>query len=537
MARPSLEPVAQVVRAGRDDAAMLARLARDLPRFLRRPLLPEEARESVRHDLENREQRFLTFVDLAVYGPERSPYRRLLDHAGCERGDLRTLVLQEGIEGALRRLVDAGVYVTFDEFKGRRPIVRGSLRVPISDRDFDSPLAPYHFPTLTGGSRGRPSRVRRSLSLVTDGASAFSLALQAHGVRRPRAALWLGGSPGWCLIYLKLGLPVVGWLQPVRHVPLAARIGAAYLSLLVRLAGHRLPAPRYCDLTAPETVVRRLTSWSTSTRPLVLNTTTSSAVRVAVAASALGRSLAGVTFHCRSEPLTLARRSLIEQAGAGAVVDFGSIELPYVAFGCATPDVPDDTHLFTDRYAAIERRRAVGRDGPTIDALLLTSLSPATAKVALNVELGDSARVTQRDCDCALGALRLRTHLSEIRSFEKLSTEGTSFARSDLTRILEEVLPARFGGTPLDYQLVEEETATGATLLILRAAPSIGDLDATAVRTALLNALGAGDTVDAYQARLIRRAESLVVRRAPPLATRAGKVLPLHLRRYAADPD
>ena len=40
--------------------------------------------------------------------------------AGCELGDLETLVAQEGLEGTLARLLESGVYLTFDEFKDRQ---------------------------------------------------------------------------------------------------------------------------------------------------------------------------------------------------------------------------------------------------------------------------------------------------------------------------------------------------------------------------------------------------------------------------------
>src|SRR5262245_9963795 len=99
---------------------MAARLGRDLPRFLRRPLTLDAAGARVRRRLATREQQLLTLIDRAVYGFARSPYRRLLANAGCEQGDLHALVAHEGLEGALRRLVSQGVYVTFDEFKGRR---------------------------------------------------------------------------------------------------------------------------------------------------------------------------------------------------------------------------------------------------------------------------------------------------------------------------------------------------------------------------------------------------------------------------------
>jgi hypothetical protein len=53
------------------------------------------------------------------------------------------------------------------------------------------------------------------------------------------------------------------------------------------------------------------------------------------------------------------------------------------------------------------------------------------------------------------------THLRDIRSQEKLTAGGMTFLDTDLIRVLEEVLPARFGGAPTDYQLVEEEAEEG----------------------------------------------------------------------------
>jgi hypothetical protein len=162
-------------------------------------------------------------------------------------------------------------------------------------------------------------------------------------------------------------------------------------------------------------------------------------------------------------------------------------------------------------------------------------LSPHSPKIGFNTELGDSACVEVRECGCRLGELGLRTHLSEIRSFEKLSSEGTTFARSNVIQILEEILPARFGGSALDYQLVEEEGPGASTLLALRVAPSVGQVDEQTIRDALLAELGRGSMADAYQARLIERAQAIVVKRLPPLATAGGKVLPFQLRRPSND--
>jgi phenylacetate-coenzyme A ligase PaaK-like adenylate-forming protein len=512
-------------------ATLGAQFGLALPPYLRTPLTLDAARRQVGVQLVQRERRFLAMVDRMIYRQPRSPYLRLLGHAGCERGDVQKLVLQEGLGGALRRLADAGVYVTFDEFKGRRPAVRGSTTFAFTDREFDNPIASSHFIELTGGTRGRPTVVRRPLGAVTDHAASFALAIAAHGIQRPRNLFWLGASPTWAMVHLKLGHTVDAWFYPITPLPPIAWAFTRYLRLLAHLGGRHLPALEHCDLTAPETIVRWLTSQPRTGQPIIVNTATSSAVRVAGAARAMGRSLEGVTFQCRMEPLTEARRAALEQSGARVLADYAAVELTSIAYGCPTTDAADDLHLTSNRYVTIERERAVFEGGPVVDALLFTTLSPFAPKVAFNTETGDTARIRERDCGCPLGSLGLRTHLSEIRSFEKLSSEGTSFARSNVIQILEQMLPARFGGTPLDYQLVEEEAPDGASRLILRVDPSIGDIDEAALLETMLRELRQGGMANAYQARLVQAAGTIVIRRLPPLATRAGKVLPFHLAR------
>jgi hypothetical protein len=142
-------------------------------------------------------------------------------------------------------------------------------------------------------------------------------------------------------------------------------------------------------------------------------------------------------------------------------------------------------------------------------------------------ELGDYARVERRPCDCALG---LRPHLSDIRSFEKLNSEGVSYARANLLPIVEQTLPGRFGGSSIHYQLVEEEADDTATRLVLRVDPSVDPVDETALHQALLDELARGGTLlDRYQVELLRRARSVTISRQPPVATRAGKILPFQI--------
>jgi len=111
--------------------------------------------------------------------------------------------------------------------------------------------------------------------------------------------------------------------------------------------------------------------------------------------------------------------------------------VPTIGSGCAAPTAPDDMHLAADLVALIARSRRVGDDGPLVNALLVTTLSTNAAKICLNVELGDYADMETRDCGCSLGQLGLRTHLSGVRGFDKLTGEGVTFLRAHLEPILE----------------------------------------------------------------------------------------------------
>jgi hypothetical protein len=63
---------------------------------------------------------------------------------------------------------------------------------------------------------------------------------------------------------------------------------------------------------------------------------------------------------------------------------------------------------------------------------------------------------------------------------------------SDFVRILEQVLPDKYGGTATDYQLLEEEDAQGQTRLSLIISPSIGEIDNDDVIHTVLDELSHG---------------------------------------------
>ena len=68
--------------------------------------------------------------------------------------DLTRSVVSEGVEATLARLYDAGIHVSVEEFKGRRPILRSGLEVSTKPHDFDNPLITGHLEGRTSGSKG-----------------------------------------------------------------------------------------------------------------------------------------------------------------------------------------------------------------------------------------------------------------------------------------------------------------------------------------------------------------------------------------------
>ncbi len=121
------------------DLKMYARFAWGLRGFLGHTITLDEARAIVRQRMAEREANFLRLIERGIFGYHRSPYLPLLKLAGCEMGDIGNMVRAGGLEGTLRILREAGVYVTFEEFEGRMPIVRNGEVIPVQAHEFDNP--------------------------------------------------------------------------------------------------------------------------------------------------------------------------------------------------------------------------------------------------------------------------------------------------------------------------------------------------------------------------------------------------------------
>ena len=526
---------------GRDrigsEARAFAGFLAGLPRLLRQRMSYEEARGIVLQRLRDREANFLSSMEHGVFGNPRSPYRALLELAGCEYGDLVRSVHDLGLEGTLRSLREAGVYVTFEEFKGRTPLVRGGRTIPIADGDFDNPRFRRYVAMSTSGSSGAPRRVLMDLSSMSARLPVKVLSVHYHGLVGTRWIRWADIPPG-----IGLTASLTDWVcgtVPERWFTAvwggrdgtSSRFRAATIASLTvaRLSGAKLPWPEYLPLDSAATIARLAGEILRRDGRCQVRAGVSRLLRVALAAKQEGIDLTGTVMHGGGEPPSAAKVAGITGSGARFLSSYHFTEAGAIGHGCTASDDPNDQHFQKDHLAMIQTRRTVPGFDVEVGVLAFTSLLPSATKLLLNVESDDYAVVETRPCGCPWGELGLTDHISDIRSFGKLTGEGVTLVGSDVERILEEVLPARFGGSPLDYQLVEEEDERGFTRLILRVSPSVALADEAAPAELVYQALRAEGAGGATSVSKWKQAGTLSVRREAPRPTARGKLLPLQL--------
>jgi hypothetical protein len=520
------------------DLQMYARFARDLPRFLAAQDTVEGGRALLADRLANRERNFLDVVERAVYGHPGSPYLPLLAAAGCELGDLRRMVARDGLEPTLDALRRAGVQVRFEQFKGREPLVVGDRRY--RPEDFLNPFLERHLESQSSGSTGR--RTRSPISLEHKAArSPVTLAIQgAQGFAHlPKARI--GGSLpesttfGGALAGARGASVAERWfvpeLSPPRRTELRFRLAHHFVVAMARLHGVRVPRRERLPLDEMVRVAR----WAEQTRagrgPCVVHATASMALRVAIAARDAGIDLTGVTFRVNGEPLTPAKAAGIVATGARVYANYSMAEVGSVGVACLAPLAVNEQHLMKDHLALIQAPRTVG--DREVDAFLLTTLLPTAPRILINVEIDDYGVVEERRCGCPLDALGLHTHVRDVRSFKKLTAEGVTLIGSEMEHVLESELPARFGGSALDYQLVEEEDEQGFTRIAIVVSPRVQLASEQELLAAVLEGLERASISADLAVRLWNQTGAIRVRRAEPDVGPRGKVALLRSERAA----
>ena len=526
-----------------DQCRMYARFATGLPRFLRKTITLADAERIVREGIEQREERFLRLVERGVFGNARSPYKWLLNLAQCEMGDIRQMVRSKGLEPALRALRDAGVYVTFEEMTGREPLVRHGQTLAVATGDFANPLPSSGYYSETGGSTGAGTRVGQDLDHLAVQSAHLMLTYHAHGVLGAPHGIWRGVLPDGSGMNNILrsshhGRVPLKWFSPTvkgaPRPPLRFPLATYGMVVIGRLSGVPIPWPEMVPIDQAVIIARWAAGMVRTHGACHLGAPVSRALRICVAAREAGIDLTGVAFVIAGEPPSAAKVAGITASGARYFTTYGFAEGGRVAMGCVNPASPNDLHILQDSFAVFPRTVRVPGSDIEVDALNITSLLPTSPQIMLNAEMDDYGVVEERSCGCPLERLGLRLHVRDIHSCRKLTGEGVTLVGGEMIEIMERVLPARFGGSSLDYQLMEEEDEKGFTRLSLIVSPRIPVASESDVIEAVMNGLHASSLMADSARGIWAQAGSLRVKRMEPVWTGRGKLLPLHLARKAS---
>jgi hypothetical protein len=481
----------------------------------------------------NRESNFLNLVRTAIFENPTNPYFQLFENAGCAYADLETMVRGRGLDPALRALYEAGIYLTHNEFKGRKPVQRGEVSIELDASQLANPAYAGVWETSSSGSRSHGSVTRRSLEYQVYREAQEHVLLSPHefGTRlNVTLASILPATGGLRRIvsHIRTGTPVDAWFPSGqdRHDSQHYRAMTAMLIRELRLIGVPAVFPTYLPHNDYSPAARWIAEQRVNGRAAVVTGGVSPAVRVADAALAGGLDLSGTWFVVGGEALTEAKREVFERAGCEVHARYTISELGQVGIGCREMS-GNCVHLSMDAVAVVSRKRIAPLSGVEVDSLLFTSLLPTAATVMINVEMDDAGIISETHCDCPLRRLGFHQQIDRIFSYGKLTGHSMTLLGGDMLDILERRLPSRFGGAPTDYQLVEREGGA-QTEIELRVNPRLGLGSAEEVRRFVLREtrrLWGG----ALTAGTWAQSESFHVVFEEPYVTGGRKILPLHL--------
>jgi hypothetical protein len=523
------------------DMAKYSRLVWDLRDFFEDTITIERSKQVISARIRNRSNNFLEIVQKAIYENPTSPYLKLLRIAGCEFGDIEKDVNKDGIEGALQKLLAAGVYLSFEEFKKGGEVVRGSQRLQFKPADFDNPFVPILMQKSSSGSRSGGTRTTFDIKSLTESCYRRLPMLIANKTIDKPVSIYkpiLPASSGISnlLQQWKVGHPAVHWFTPVNEKHVRAsfrdRLALKYIIYGSLLWGARLARPEYVDLNDPFKVAQWMSETKKKSGGCCLITSVSPAVKVSHAAIQNGLDIEGTQFNVSGEPLTEAKYKQITASGATVTTRYTMSETSGMGYGCAYSKPIDDVHHFHDSTAIIQHpKKIVFNDNEiTVNAFVCTTLLSTSPKILLNIESDDYGSMENRSCDCIFGQLGYNTHIHHIRSYAKVTGVGMTIIDTDLVYILEEVLPKKYGGSSSDFQLLEEEDNQGRTQLNLIISPSIGTIKEDDVVATVLFELSRIPRGGRLAAGVWGQEKTLRVKRMIPISNN-GKIMTLQLKK------
>ena len=524
------------------DISRYVRFTLGLKGYLKKPITLEQSREIIKKRLERRTDVFLTIIKKAVYENKKSPYLKLLKLFGCEYGDIESLVRMQGIEPSLKKLSNEGIWLSLGQFKGREEVARGGKTFKFNESDFDNPYFSRSYEKHDYNGKKAGIRTIFDLDYLSQEAVCCPPIFAANHVLETPFAMWrpalsLGGET-FLLIFAKAGIAPIKWFSQVDQMAirpsLKNRMLTDYLVYLGRLLGTSWSNPRHVTLDNAEKITHWLVDILKQNGKCCIISTPSNALRICNVAKEEGYDLDGVKFIVEAEPLSEAKLREILLTGATALSIYWNTEVGLIGGSC--PDTTADgggVHLAKDSMAAIQHQRIVENAGVSVNAFLFSSLLFAAPRIVFNIESEDYGLIKSASCGCELQHLGLTDQISNIRSFGWFRAEGTRIFGDDLVKVIEYILPAKFGGNPSDYQMFEEEDEGGFTRVVVVVSPVVGPIEEDALKEEILCTLRRGlgyHRQETYRetAEFWSQGRTLQVRRMLPTAGK--KLLPLQIQ-------
>ncbi len=517
----------------------LFRFYSDLYRFLGDKITLEDSKGIIAQRLKKRDEMFLEFIKEKIYENEECPYLKLIRTTGLEFEDIESFVASRGVESTLKELAERGVYLTIDEFKGRSVCKRNGHTFSIREEDFNNLTSASGINGATGGTRSHGTPVFFNFDYIQEKSVLRRILLDAFDISDYPCIVWFPDGLGLSvtLEIAKLGKPPLKWFFPL-HWAIQKRsnwfssfrywLMIESIVATASLRGVHLPRPEYIDFEDSIEVAKYLSDIIKKHGGCYVITYPNFALKACRAAKEKGLRIAGTWFLLGGEPFTDLKKKEIESVGAKGAGFYISTESGPISLTCPNPRETDDSHLLESHVAVIEKRREVKFSSLTVDAFLLTSFLSEGPKMLLNVEMGDFGVIEKRSCGCKLEKLGLLEHIHTIRSFEKMTGIRMSTLDNGLLRIVEEVLPGRFGGSVADYQIVEVE-GDGITELDLLISPDISGINEKRVLETIMDKLRETGKNSGLSADMLEKIRNIKIKRENPKRTKVGKVFSFYV--------
>ncbi len=452
-----------------------SRMLRAIVQHLRSPLEPDPE-GVIRKQIDDRTDNFLAHATTVMSMPEH-PYALMFRLAGCSYADLESSVRRDGIEATLEKLLEEGVFLTHDEFRGKKEIVRSGRHIPALASMWNNPASKGGYVHSSSGTSGRPVTTFSSVAAVRHGESMVRLLLREFNFSGKARVNLAPILPGFGLFSAISAGRLIGgydrWFATGGSTwkNLHYRIATRLLVAEVKLLGLRVPYPTYLEqndfLPAAEYIKKRLEAGDQAG----MNGFVSAIARVAEAALSNGLDLTGCWALSTGEALTDAKRQLIESAGIKVYSSYGTTDFGGIGMPCSQR-TGNCAHVMKDAIALVSRTQESAWTDTQVNSLYATSLLPIAPRIFINAEIGDTGVIEKATCDCSYSKLGFDLQVRDVAAISKVTAQGVTIEITELVPLLEEKLPARFGGHSGDYQLCETE-AGSQTEIVLRIRPGV----------------------------------------------------------------